>query len=504
MASVRRRNGWQAPFNRYQFAVWVIFPLIFIHYFAFIYALLRTLAAQVAVTVVFVLAFGVAVVAGVVCSTMDPADNYILSGAVDDVDATSANERVYCYLCEVNVGLTSKHCRYCDKCIVGFDHHCVWLNTCIGTKNYLWFFTAVTSSALFCTTSTVLSLALLIDVCSAPARVAALPYFSSTIGVAGVQALLVLSLLAFAGWVAMIYQLWGFHVYLLWRGIGTYDFIVEQQQKKAARVKAMEGVGGDGSDGRAPLSLANATPALTAPPQPLPVPQPAFKGIPASPALDSHKPVPSHGYGSDTFAHTREGGESKEKEGGESLASASPASSVAGPLPNAVATASRPRQDDRGSDAEAEVEVDEVSVVVVSGRPRRPPLPAPTHTPAQPSTAPAEAVTVAATVAVEVQKVDKGAARRQVAAAIHQARSASASLRTTPAATPGVSPTKRGPRTLPLPFPPGWEARVGTLPPLVPLGAVAAGMPPVSQMMFMPAAPVEGEADDDDDDMRPI
>ena len=30
----------------------------------------------------------------------------------------------------------AKHCRICDKCVEGFDHHCKWLNTCVGSKNY--------------------------------------------------------------------------------------------------------------------------------------------------------------------------------------------------------------------------------------------------------------------------------------------------------------------------------------------------------------------------------
>ena len=29
----------------------------------------------------------------------------------------------------------SKHRRSCDKCVDGFDHHCRWLNNCVGHKN---------------------------------------------------------------------------------------------------------------------------------------------------------------------------------------------------------------------------------------------------------------------------------------------------------------------------------------------------------------------------------
>ena len=148
-------------------------------------------------------------------------------------------DRVYCYLCEINVGLTSKHCRYCDKCVVGFDHHCVWLNTCIGSKNYHWFFITVIASALFTVTSTVLSLALLIDSFNTPDRISSLSYFTP-ITLHGVQALLFLSVMVFLGWTSMVCQLGGFHIYLVSRGITTYDFIVEQQQKSTERNKQKE------------------------------------------------------------------------------------------------------------------------------------------------------------------------------------------------------------------------------------------------------------------------
>ena len=44
-----------------------------------------------------------------------------------------------CSACGTYVSLTAKHCARCDRCVEDFDHHCKWLNTCIGKINYNWF-----------------------------------------------------------------------------------------------------------------------------------------------------------------------------------------------------------------------------------------------------------------------------------------------------------------------------------------------------------------------------
>ena len=41
-----------------------------------------------------------------------------------------------CFICQKLVDSTSKHCGNCNKCVKGFDHHCLWLNNCIGYRNY--------------------------------------------------------------------------------------------------------------------------------------------------------------------------------------------------------------------------------------------------------------------------------------------------------------------------------------------------------------------------------
>lgn len=52
-----------------------------------------------------------------------------------------------CYLFCVNdlQPPRAKHCHDCDKCVLQFDHHCVWLGTCIGQGNHcrFWWVTTI-------------------------------------------------------------------------------------------------------------------------------------------------------------------------------------------------------------------------------------------------------------------------------------------------------------------------------------------------------------------------
>lgn len=62
---------------------------------------------------------------------------------IDKFDATQL-----CPECQTLRTIRSRHCNVCHRCVERFDHHCPWINNCVGVKNHNWFLLYLTTEYL--------------------------------------------------------------------------------------------------------------------------------------------------------------------------------------------------------------------------------------------------------------------------------------------------------------------------------------------------------------------
>ena len=56
----------------------------------------------------------------------------------------------YCKKCQVQKPDRAHHCSTCRRCVLKMDHHCPWLATCVGLRNYKPFLLFLIYTCLFC------------------------------------------------------------------------------------------------------------------------------------------------------------------------------------------------------------------------------------------------------------------------------------------------------------------------------------------------------------------
>ncbi|XP_076996674.1 palmitoyltransferase ZDHHC4 isoform X1 [Tamandua tetradactyla] len=65
--------------------------------------------------------------------------NELLLLQVYEFDEVMFLKNTRCPTCDLRKPARSKHCRVCNWCVHRFDHHCVWVNNCIGAWNARYF-----------------------------------------------------------------------------------------------------------------------------------------------------------------------------------------------------------------------------------------------------------------------------------------------------------------------------------------------------------------------------
>jgi len=138
--SRRRTHGLQLPLHTQQVAAWMV---LVTYAFLTVTVTISCLASWIPRVTVLVLCATVYLSHAMVHLTatlLDPADpNLRAKSSLTEVPVFDRSrhahviENGHCHLCDISIsGQRTKHCSACNKCVHVFDHHCKWLNTCIG------------------------------------------------------------------------------------------------------------------------------------------------------------------------------------------------------------------------------------------------------------------------------------------------------------------------------------------------------------------------------------
>mmetsp|Transcript_45757 Transcript_45757/g.122642 ORF Transcript_45757/g.122642 Transcript_45757/m.122642 type:complete len:378 (-) Transcript_45757:75-1208(-) len=124
---------------------------------------------------------------------------------------------VWCHTCEIIRPPRASHCAECDNCVLRFDHHCPFVNNCVGQRNYRFFIGFTTS--VCCLAITVLpSLAWFFLAGSSDSAMKSELMPEVRIIVIVLAALAALPALLLAG-------LWVYHLYLISQGKTTKEHL---------------------------------------------------------------------------------------------------------------------------------------------------------------------------------------------------------------------------------------------------------------------------------------
>ena len=129
-------------------------------------------------------------------------------------------------ICMRKTQASSRYCSSCKKGVPGLDHHCPWLNTCIGKRNYFGFYTLTFFGTLQFLYQTLFGLAYLI-----PMFWKANDDIINNLEGEKYTHFVVLVVFVIVSFTTMISfsTLCIFHLYLQYLGMGTYDWILSQR-----------------------------------------------------------------------------------------------------------------------------------------------------------------------------------------------------------------------------------------------------------------------------------
>ncbi|KAL4448767.1 hypothetical protein ABPG74_012856 [Tetrahymena malaccensis] len=129
-----------------------------------------------------------------------------------------------CETCQIYKNKDMKHCRTCDNCVCQFDHHCVWLNNCIGKRNYTDFIVYLVFLQSLIVYTIYLCIKYIIDETNYIANGQNITRSIALNKVLSHQPLSIILIIYGTIFLLLVSTLFFFHVYLLFKSLTTVEF----------------------------------------------------------------------------------------------------------------------------------------------------------------------------------------------------------------------------------------------------------------------------------------
>ncbi|XP_011696712.1 PREDICTED: uncharacterized protein LOC105455236 isoform X1 [Wasmannia auropunctata] len=252
----RRVHGLQLPLHPQQIVGWVLLIVVFVG--TFIVLLTTPLLLpdlRFILSLLFAALFLLHVLTHLTVLLLDPADPEVRArparAVVPEFDRAKHRhviENGRCHLCNITTReRRTKHCSICNKCVPRFDHHCKWLNNCIGGRNYPAFLVCLTSTLVVALAVTALALGELVLV-NAPLLVnrdepwnnandTSMSNATATppplLPVPGTGSLVLVTVIGVLSAIAavLLIHLCFFHGYIACLGLTTYEYVRNKRER---------------------------------------------------------------------------------------------------------------------------------------------------------------------------------------------------------------------------------------------------------------------------------
>ena len=124
-----RVNGFQWPPSRDQIKTLIVYPATIVGYFLLIFLMIRDQKLLVMLATINAFLSVLLISAWVTVENIDP--------------EMKPGKKGIPVICFAAAEKSARFCGVCRKTVAGLDHHCTWLNTCIGRRNYFSFISLV-------------------------------------------------------------------------------------------------------------------------------------------------------------------------------------------------------------------------------------------------------------------------------------------------------------------------------------------------------------------------